>query len=264
MNSRQPAVRRPFDAYSLVVPDRIFADARFAEIYDDLDGIRDDLDHYELIVAELEAESVLDVGCGTGVFARRLGARGLTVVGVDPAAASLEVAASRPGADRVSWMLGDVTTLPPLAVDLATMTGNVAQVFLTDADWSATLVGVHGALRPGGRLVFETRNPADRAWTRWNPAASITRLASAAGLVEHWVELLDVRLPFVSFRHVVRFLDTAEVLTSDSTLRFRDRDEVDASLSASGFTVDEVREAPDRPGREFVFLATWTDRDERS
>jgi hypothetical protein len=45
------------------------------------------------------------------------------------------------------------------------------------------------------------------------------------------------------------------VLTSDSTLRFRSRVEVEESLVDAGFVVDEVRDAPDRPGREFVFVA---------
>jgi hypothetical protein len=45
------------------------------------------------------------------------------------------------------------------------------------------------------------------------------------------------------------------VFTSDSTLRFRHRDEVAASLAAAGYLVDEVRQAPDRPGREMVFIA---------
>ena len=45
------------------------------------------------------------------------------------------------------------------------------------------------------------------------------------------------------------------VLTSDSTLRFRTRAELADSLAAAGFAVDEVRDAPDRPGREFVFIA---------
>ncbi|WP_273651852.1 hypothetical protein [Cellulomonas fimi] len=45
------------------------------------------------------------------------------------------------------------------------------------------------------------------------------------------------------------------MLTSDSTLRFREQDEVVRSLAAAGFTVTEVRDAPDRPGREWVFVA---------
>jgi hypothetical protein len=49
------------------------------------------------------------------------------------------------------------------------------------------------------------------------------------------------------------------VLTSDSTLRFRARDEVEATLIEQGYVVDEVRDAPDRPGRELVFFASRPD-----
>jgi hypothetical protein len=45
-------------------------------------------------------------------------------------------------------------------------------------------------------------------------------------------------------------------LTSDSTLRFRTEEAVLDSLAAAGFTADEIRDAPDRPGREFVFIAS--------
>jgi hypothetical protein len=45
-------------------------------------------------------------------------------------------------------------------------------------------------------------------------------------------------------------------LTSDSTLRFRSREELDASLHAAGFQVREIRDAPDRPGKELVYLAS--------
>jgi hypothetical protein len=51
------------------------------------------------------------------------------------------------------------------------------------------------------------------------------------------------------------FSSDGQVLTSDSTLRFPDRPEVEAALVAHGYSVEEVREAPDRPGREFVFFA---------
>jgi hypothetical protein len=65
----------------------------------------------------------------------------------------------------------------------------------------------------------------------------------------------EVRLPLVSFRDTYRFRADGAVLVSDSTLRFRDRDEVAASLVAGGYRVLDVRDAPDRPGREFVFIA---------
>jgi hypothetical protein len=31
---------------------------------------------------------------------------------------------------------------------------------------------------------------------------------------------------------------------------------VEESLTAAGFAVDDVREAPDRPGKEFVFVSS--------
>jgi len=237
------------------VADEGFEDPRLAALYDPLDPDRGDLDVYASIADELGAGRVLDVGCGTGVFALMLAARGLDVVGVDPAEASLDVARGKSGADRVRWIHGDATTLPPLEADLATMTGNVAQAIVEPADWSGTLRGVHGALRPGGHLVFETRDPARRAWLEWSREATrdVAHIAGV-GPVETWVDLLDASLPLVSFRSTWVFPE-GDVRTSDSTLRFRERDEVEADLAAHGYVVEDVRDAPDRPGRELVFFA---------
>jgi SAM-dependent methyltransferase len=119
---------------------------------------------YAAIADELGARRVLDVGCGTGTFGLLLAERGLEVTGVDPADASLAVARAKPGSKRVKWVHGDATALPPLHVDLATMTGNAAQAIVDPTDWDGTLRGVHTALRPGSHFVFETRDPAYRAW----------------------------------------------------------------------------------------------------
>ena len=237
------------------MPDNIFEHPRLAAIYDALDGQRTDLDVYVAIAEQLGARRVLDVGCGTGTFALLLVDRGLEVTGVDPAKASLEVARAKPGAERVHWIHGNVTTPASLVVDLATMTGNAAQAVITELEWDATLRGVYHALRPGGYFVFETRDPAYQGWREWNRRAThqVTDV-SGIGTVESWVELTEVSLPLVSFRGTYIFAD-GQVLTSDSTLRFREREEVEAGLVANGYLVDEVREAPDRPSREFVFFA---------
>jgi SAM-dependent methyltransferase len=234
--------------------DVLFEHPRLAAIYDDLDPDRSDLDAYVAIADELRATSVLDVGCGTGTLALLLAERGLDVVGLDPAAASLDVARGKRGAEAVRWIHGDARALPPLAVDLATMTGNVAQAIADEADWDATLAGIHDGLRPGGHLVFETRDPAFEGWREWDDTEHTYAEIAGVGTVEHWGELTDVSLPLVAFRWTFVFPD-GEVLTSDSTLRFRQRQEIEAELAAQGYVVDDVRDAPDRPGREFVFLA---------
>lgn len=111
-------------------------------------------------------------------------------------------------------------------------------------------------MRPGGRLVFETRDPDKRAWEQWNRDASLTTSRiEGVGSVEHWVDVRQVRGSLVSFRWTWVFASDGAVLTSDSTLRFRSKGEVEADLVACGFRVDEIREAPDRPGMEFVFIA---------
>ncbi len=237
--------------------DALFGVPRLVAVYDLVDAGRGDLEHYVAMVGEFGAEHVLDVGCGTGELACWLGRLGVEVVGVDPAEASLEVAKGKEFADRVRWIHGDATTLPPLEVDLAVMTGNVAQVFLTDEDWAATLRGVRDALRPGGRFVFETRDPARRGWEEWTREGThqVTPVADGE-TVETWTDLTSVELPFVSFRGTFVFGSDGAVLTSDSTLRFREREEIEESLRTAGFAVDDVREAPDRPGKEFVFVSS--------
>ncbi len=239
------------------MPDPIFADPRLAQLYDPLDPDRSDLDFYLAMVEDFGARSVVDVGCGTGTFACRLADRGIDVVGVDPAAASLEVARAKRGAHRVRWIHGDSSVLPSQAADLATMTGNVAQVFLDDEALSAALSDVRRAVRPNGRVVFEVRDPGRRAWRAWNRKETYRRTEiRGAGVVGSWVDVLDVSLPFVTFRWTYRFEDSGEAVTSDSTLRFRSRDEVEHCVARSGLVVDEVRDAPDRPGLEFVFVCS--------
>jgi SAM-dependent methyltransferase len=244
------------------VADAIFAHPRLAPVYDAFDGSRDDLDTYVGIAAELKADRVLDVGCGTGCLAILLAGTGRTVVGVDPAAASLEMARSKEGGGAVTWIQGDASRLPALGADLAVMTGNVAQVFVTDEEWARTLKAVAAALRPGGYLVFETRRPARRAWEEWAAdTRPVTLDVPGVGPVERRLEVTAVDLPLVSFRYTYTFLTDGAVIASDSTLRFRSRAELETSLAGAGYRVLDVRDAPDRPGREFVFIAQRTAAD---
>ena len=237
--------------------DALFEEPRLAELYDPLDPDRSDLDAYVALAAESGAQAVLDIGCGTGTLACLLARRGVRVTAADPAAASLAVARRKPGAEHVRWLHADARSLPPLRVDLVTMTGNVAQVFLTGQDWVAALRSVRQALRPGGRLVFESRDPARAAWLEWTRDQTYRRVVvPGTGPVETWTDLMAVEGNLVSFRTIFVVGRDRTVLTSDSTLRFRSRDELTRSLLAAGLAVDEVRDAPDRPGREFVFIAS--------
>jgi hypothetical protein len=86
------------------------------------------------------------------------------------------------------------------------MTANVAQAIADTQAWHTTLRAAHDALRPGGHLVFETRDPARRAWEQWT-AENSYRVSQIPGVgpVENWIELIEVRWPLVTFRWTYRF-----------------------------------------------------------
>lgn len=94
-------------------PDAAFADPRQAVLYDSFDDSdRPDLDAYVAIAAEVGAQRVIDVGCGTGILAIQLSAIGIDVVGVDPAKASLDVARHKEGANPHGCKATPRTWLP--------------------------------------------------------------------------------------------------------------------------------------------------------
>ena len=130
------------------------------------------------------------------------------------------------------------------------------QVFLTDDEWQETLRAARAVLRPGGRLVFETRNPEAQAWLTWNRENTYHRTDfPKVGVVEGWLDVTAVHNALVSFRGTCIFESDGAVMTSESTLRFRTMEELADSLRDAELSIDAVREAPDRPGLEWVFIA---------
>lgn len=242
------------------MPDAIFAHPRLARVYDPLDPDRSDLNTYVDLVDEFGAAAVLDVGCGTGTLACLLASQDVRVLGVDPAAASVAVAQTKADADAVEWAVGTVLEVAADPIhrahyDLATMTANVAQVFLGDDEWLSALRAIRACLRPGGHLAFETRVPADRAWERWTE--ELTRQVvdvAGEGPVEDWVQVTAVDGELVTFESPTIFLTEGERIDSTSTLRFRTEEALRASLAQAGYVDIEVRDLPYAPGRGWLFV----------
>lgn len=220
--------------------DRHYVDPRLVRLYDLENPRGADTDFYIGLAAELGANCIVDLGCGTGLLTRELATDGRLVLGIDPAPAMLAVARLQPGAGRVRWINGDASALGMPGADLVVMTGNVAQVFLDDSEWTATLRAIHGALRPGGYLAFESRHPADRAWERWNRPATYKRFDSPFGPMESWLELVSVVGERVRFEGHNVFNATGEVVVSTSELRFRSGAGLTSSLTDSGYTIEHV------------------------
>jgi SAM-dependent methyltransferase len=217
-----------------------YIDPRLVALYDIENSRGADTDFYLGLAAELDARRMIDLGCGTGLLTSELAAPGRQVVGVDPSPAMLALARKKPAAGPVQWVEGDASALGTPEADLLLMTGNVAQVFLEDADWLATLAAIQAALRPGGYLAFESRNPGDRAWERWNRASTYTQFDSPNGPMESWLELVSEGDGRVNLEGHNVFLSTGEVVIVESELRFRSLEELTHTLTGSGFTVEHV------------------------
>ncbi|MEW2255333.1 class I SAM-dependent methyltransferase [Streptomyces sp. NPDC047869] len=219
--------------------DRVFADMELASLYDKLNAWGPSDDFYLGLV--MEAETVLDVGCGTGRLlraARDAGHQG-RLTGLDPAAAMLVQA--RRAEPAVEWVLGDFATHRcEGAFDLVVMTGHAFQELLGDEDVRGCLRGVRRALADGGRFVFETRNPAARAWERWTPEKVYEIPDGDGGLVKVWHDAepapVGDRLGFTETYAGARW---DRPLVCRSTLRFLGTDALDGFLGEAGLAVAE-------------------------
>ena len=217
-----------------------YIDPRLVDLYD-LDNPRGaDTDFYLRLAKDLNARSIIDLGCGTGTLAIELAERGFHVTGIDPSASMLAVARRKPGADRVCWLEGDASALGSNVASLVLMTGNVAQVFLEDADWEDVLRRIYIALRPGGHLAFETRNPEVRAWEGWTRATTYTEMDTPHGPLECWMDITRSDNGRVLIEGHNVFKATGEDIVAQEELRFRSYAEVQSSLMQAGFNVEQV------------------------
>jgi ubiquinone/menaquinone biosynthesis C-methylase UbiE len=216
-----------------------FADFRLARLYDAECPWHPQDDFY--LALDMQAGSVLDVGCGTGTRlarAREVGHAG-PLVGVDPAPGMLAVARAK--TSEVEWIRGDAQTLElGRRFDLLTMTGHAFQVLLDDESVRAALRNFHRHLTDGGLLAFETRNPRARAWKSWTAERSRQTIEAPDGEpYEVWVDQPRTHGPdLVTFVSLNRSLATGELLTSTSTLRFIAPDHLRDLVEEAGFRVE--------------------------
>lgn len=219
-------------------------DPRLAAVCDTESIGRHDHDFYLGLAAELGANTVVDLGCGTGVFAVDLARSGYAVIGVDPADAMLDVARNRTAGLEIEWIHGSADNVATDAADLVVMMGHVAQYFLEDDDWSHLLGELHRILHVDGRLAFETRNPAIAWEDRWTEAQTkATMPHPAGGEFTSWVQFEEKIGPpdsYVITHHGHTILPDGLHLTAVESLRFRSPAEVAKSVEAAGFTIEQT------------------------
>ena len=233
-----------------------YQDPRIAELYDLANPQAPDTDFY-VSLAGPQPRSVLDLGCGTGTLCCALAECGHRVTGVDPAAAMLALARSKPHSELVDWVESSAQCYhSQLRFDLVVMTGHAFQILLTDTDALAVLNTMRCHLKQGGRVAFETRNPCLDWASEW--MAQPPR-ALPDGQTLETLKVTGVDGEFISFQTDYRF--PALTLITSSTLRFLFREQVEGLITRSGLVVRDIfgdwSGGPFLPdhSREIIFVA---------
>jgi SAM-dependent methyltransferase len=186
----------------------------------------------------MAADSVLDVGCGTGGMlarAREHGHPGL-LTGLDPDRAGL--ARARRRAD-VQWVEGTAADAQwQDTFDLATMTGHAFQCLITDHDVRESLTAIHAALRPGGRFAFETRHPQARVWEGWNPSNVSDVIGPADRPLQMWHEVTSVAGDVITLTETTAGPDGTVLRVDRAGLRFLGAAALNAFLAGAGFGIE--------------------------
>jgi SAM-dependent methyltransferase len=133
----------------------------FADVYDEWYSGLSDLAAVASFVAERAAQvgagPVLELGVGTGRIALALADAGLAVVGIDISPEMLKVARSKPGANRLVLIEGDmVDDLPAGPFSVVVAPYNAVFNLMTVERQRALLDRLATRLSPGGAVIIET------------------------------------------------------------------------------------------------------------
>jgi hypothetical protein len=178
----------------------------------------------------------------------------------------LQVARSRAGAERVSWIKAEGQTLSlPRRFDLIYMTGHAFQALLTDDDAIAVLRTAHDHLTKDGRFAFESRNPARKAWLSWTPDKRRVVTTADHGRIEEFFDTVaDPNTGIVDIAHHYRLLDADKAIIGHSRIRFVDLDHLTRLLTAANLAPvtwygDWDRTPLSAMSREFIVLTRRAD-----
>ncbi|MEM9892698.1 MAG: class I SAM-dependent methyltransferase [Actinomycetota bacterium] len=110
------------------------------------------------LAGDVDGHRVLDAGCGSGLLAEALLARGARVTGFDASPAMVDLARDRLGDDTAVHVADLAGRLPFADAEFDDVVASLVLHYLRD--WTAPLAEIRRIVRPGGRLLLSVNHPA--------------------------------------------------------------------------------------------------------
>ena len=187
---------------------------------------------------------LLDLGCGPGLYATRIAARGAAVIGLDFSPISIQHArASRPAGADLTYVEADYLEAPlPRPNDLVTQI--YGDFCALSPDRRRTLLAaVAASLAPGGRFVFDVYSPGQFAALSESTEGGDRYMGGfwAAGDYHATKRTILYPAPQISLEHFV-------VVTAErrfevfNWMQYYTPESIAAELSASGFNLEATLE----------------------
>ena len=237
------------------MPDTHYINPKLVEIYDLDSGWSLDRDFY-LSLAGPKPQTILDLGCGTGLLCNAYAANNHYVTGVDPSPAMLEAGRRKEHGNEIEWVQSAAQTFQSDKLfDLIIMTGHAFQVLLEDVDILETFATMRNHLNKGGIIAFESRNPSYKWEKEWNYDIVIELPTSTVRESRRFLSMENTRL---RFELCYDFPD--ETLMSASELRFSSKAQICEYLTGSGLRVDKLlgdwdsTPFDERSSQEMIFI----------
>ncbi len=136
--------------------DPAFYGERWADVYDERHGSLDPAAAVEFLAGLAGDGPVLELAIGTGRVALPLGARGITVQGVDALAAMVARLRAKPGGESILVTIGDMAGVPVTGqFTLVYLVFNTLFGLLSAGRQAECFHNVARVLGPGGAFVIE-------------------------------------------------------------------------------------------------------------
>ncbi len=199
----------------------------------DLDSPWSEDRQFYLDLAAKPSQNILDLGCGTGLLCNAYAEKGHHVTGVDPSNAMLDIGRKKYGDAHINWVQSTAQSFQSRELfDLIIMTGHALQVLLSDENILATFKTIQTHLDENGIAVFESRNPL----IDWKRQWDYEMIFSLEG------EPVKETRKLVSFDQSIMIFDLiydfpGETLTSNSTLRFASKKQIETLLRTAGLEI---------------------------